>query len=125
MTRQIPSTLPPPIFGPNGGGLPFPFPGGGAPQGRGSSPDTVDMRVLNAFADASGARAWLLSGTWSERRGNQIESALDEIASELRNQYNIGYYPTHGMSDGKWHRVEIETKNPRYRVRARKDYFGG
>ena len=82
------------------------------------------MSVLNAFADAGGGKAWLLSGNWTEGRGNQIESILDEIASELRNQYSIGYYPSHPLKDGKWHRVEIKSKNPRYIVRARKDYFG-
>ena len=88
------------------------------------NPDTVDMDVLNSFADASGGKAWLLSGNWTEGRGNQVESILDEIASELRNQYSIGYYPTHPLQDGKWHRIEITTKNPKYHVRARKEYFG-
>lgn len=86
--------------------------------------DTVDMSVLNAFADASGGKAWLLSGNWSNNRGSEIQAALDEIASELRNQYNIGYYPSHDLKDGKWHRIEIRAKNKRYHVRARKEYFG-
>ena len=96
-------------------------------QGRGrpgANPDTVDMSVLNAFADASGGKAWLLSGTWSDNRGNAIQNALDEIAAELRNQYGIGYYPTHPLNDGKWHRIEVRAKNPKYHVRARKEYFG-
>ena len=88
------------------------------------NPDTVDMNILNAFADASGGKAWLLSGNWTEGRGNQVESILDEIASELRNQYSIGYYPTHPLQDGKWHRIEITAKNPKYHVRSRKEYFG-
>ena len=66
-----------------------------------------------------------LAGTWSEARGNQIERALDEIAAELRNQYSLGYYPSHPIKDGKWHRIAIRTKNSRYYVRARKEYFGG
>jgi Ca-activated chloride channel homolog len=114
----------PPIDPTPRGGSPFPIPGmpsSRAPVRR----DTVDMNVLNAFAEASGGRAWSLSGTWSEKRGNQIESALDEIASELRNQYGLAYYPSHPMKDGKWHRIEIRAKNPRYYVRARKEYFGG
>jgi len=96
-------------------------------QGRGrpsANPDTVDMSVLNAFADASGGKAWLLSGSWSNNRGNEIQDALDEIAAELRNQYGIGYYPSHPLNDGKWHRIEVRAKNPKYHVRARKEYFG-
>ena len=83
------------------------------------------MNVLNSFADASGGKAWLLSGTLTEGRGNQIERALDEIAAELRNQYSIGYYPSHALKDGKWHRIELRAKDSGYHVRARKDYFGG
>ena len=97
------------------------------PQGRsrpGANPDTVDMSVLNAFADASGGKAWLLSGSWADNRGNEIQNALDEIAAELRNQYSIGYYPSHPLNDGKWHRIEVRAKNPKYHVRARKEYFG-
>ncbi len=89
------------------------------------NPDTVDMDVLNTFADASGGKAWLLSGTWTENRGSEIQRALDEIAAELRNQYSIGYYPNHPLKDGKWHRIQIRAKNREYRVRSRKEYFGG
>lgn len=91
---------------------------------RNTNTDTVDMEVLNTFADASGAKAWLLSGSWTENRGSEIQRALDEIAAELRNQYSIGYYPSHALNDGKWHRIQIRAKNPQYRVRSRKEYFG-
>jgi hypothetical protein len=128
---------------------PFPFPipipgipGGGGPRVPGRFPalpqqmlpqgrtrvqmgqDTVDMNVLDAFADASGGKAWLLSGSWADNRGSEIQSVLDEIAAELRNQYSIGYYPPHDLKDGKWHRIEVRAKNKRYHVRARKQYLG-
>jgi VWFA-related protein len=116
---------------PGGGSIPFPLP---RPrpfafqvqtQTRGPiNRDSVDMTVLNSFADNSGGKAWLLSGSWTEGRGNQVESILDEIAAELRSQYSIGYYPTHPLQDGKWHRIEIRARNPKYHVRARKEYFG-
>jgi VWFA-related protein len=86
--------------------------------------DTVNMTVLNTFADASGGKTWRLSGNWSDDRGSEIQRALDEIANELRNQYSIGYYPSHPVDDGKWHRIQIRAKNKQYRVRARKEYFG-
>jgi Ca-activated chloride channel family protein len=82
------------------------------------------MDVLNQFADASGGRTWRLSGSWTENRGSEIQRVLDELADELRNQYSLGYYPSHELNDGKWHRIEVQTKNRRYRVRARKEYFG-
>ena len=108
------------------GGRRWPLQSQRRPGGRPSSnPDTVDMNVLNTFADASGGKAWLLSGNWTENRGSEIQRVLDEIAAELRNQYSIGYYPSHPLKDGKWHRIEIRAKNTRYHVRARKEYFGG
>jgi len=61
------------------------------PTAKGSA-ESVDMDVLHAFADSSGGKAWLVSGK-KDSRTNQIQEALDEIASELRNQYSIGYYP--------------------------------
>lgn len=118
---------------PGGGGptrTPGRFPAFPEPQRQGGNTrvqagaDTVDMKVLDDFADASGGKAWLLSGNWTDNRGREIQDALDEIAAELRNQYNIGYYPSHDLKDGKWHRIEIRTKDKRYRVRARKEYFG-
>jgi Ca-activated chloride channel family protein len=111
--------------------FPSPFPFQQRPQQRGQQRpqapgvDTVDMQVLNAFADASGGKAWLLSGSLTNQRRNEIQDALDEIAAELRNQYTIGYYPPHAIDDGKWHQIEIRPKNPRYHVRSRKEYFGG
>jgi VWFA-related protein len=127
----IPGIPIPGIPGP--GGLPpkFPaFPAQQYPRGQGRYPtagsgeDTVDMNVLDTFADASGGKAWLLSGNWMDNRGSEIQNILDEIASELRSQYSIGYYPNHPLNDGKWHRIDIRTKNKHYYVRARKEYFG-
>ena len=86
--------------------------------------DGVDMNVLDAFADASGGKAWLLSPSWTNNRGSEINAILDEIASELRSQYSIDYYPAHPINDGKWHRIEVVAKNKNYHVRARKEYFG-
>jgi VWFA-related protein len=124
------------------GGIPFPIPGTGGPghfpvlpfaqqyPRRGGNTrvqageDTVDMNVLDGFADASGGKAWLLSGNWTNNHGSEIEDVLDEIASELRSQYSIGYYPAHDVKDGKWHRIDIRAKNKHYYVRSRKEYFG-
>jgi VWFA-related protein len=87
--------------------------------------DGVDMNVLDAFADASGGKAFLLTGSWADSRGGEINNVLDEIAAELRNQYSIDYYPSHPIKDGKWHTIQVTAKNKNYHVRARKQYFGG
>ncbi len=148
LTERTPLPNPdPPIGNPPGGGrrgptigfpipgIPIPFPVPNDPTRDPRVPrrpymqmpgraDVVDMNVLNTLADASGGKAWLLSGNWTDNRGREIQRVLDEIAAELRNQYSLGYYPSHPMNDGKWHRIEIRTKNPDYRVRSRKEYFG-
>jgi Ca-activated chloride channel family protein len=116
-----PATSPFPLPSP----FPFPFPIPGQrqfPGGGGSTDlDTVDMRVLHSFADESGGKAWLIA---SDNRRDRLQAALDEIADELRNQYSIGYYPSHDLKDGKWHRIEIIPKNPSYHVRYKQDYLG-
>lgn len=96
------------------------------PQGGNTSraSGSVDMNVLNVFANASGGKAWLVGGMVGDVRGNDFDKIFDELAEELRSQYNIGYYPNHAMDDNKWHRVEVRAKNSHYHVRARKDYFG-
>ena len=81
---------------------------------------TVDMKVLNEFGDASGGRAWEIS---EAAFGKKMDEVLETIAAELRSQYSIGYYPTHPVKDGKWHKVRIRMKNPDYVARARKEYL--
>jgi Ca-activated chloride channel family protein len=84
--------------------------------------NSVDMKVLNGFADTSGGKAWQLNG---DANAKDFDKILDGIAAELRSQYSIGYYPaTHPVKDGKWHSVRIRMKDPRYFARARKEYFG-
>jgi Ca-activated chloride channel homolog len=81
---------------------------------------TVDMKVLNQFGEASGGRAWEIS---EATFGKSMAAVLETIAAELRSQYSIGYYPTHPVKDGKWHRVRVRMKNPDYSARARKEYL--
>src|SRR6185295_12130840 len=70
-----------------GGGIPIPIPGGGKlpfqqqrlPGGTTVTvSDGVDMNVLDSFADASGGKAWLLSPSWMDNRGNELNAILDE-----------------------------------------------
>jgi len=114
------------------GGIQIPLPGPsrrqfptGNPGGGGSNLDSVDMKVLNSIASSSGGKAWLITSNSVNGTNPQLENALDEISAELRSQYTIGYHPTHPLNDGKWHRVEVRMKDPRYTARSRKEYFGG
>jgi VWFA-related protein len=54
---------------------------------------------------------------------DKLKQAFDQIANELRSQYNIGYTPTNNKLDGSFRRVELRTKDKNYRVQARKGYY--
>ena len=57
--------------------------------------------------------------------GNKIEKlrdAFDQISTELRSQYNIGYTSTNSVLDGTFRRVEIRSKNG-YKIQSRTGYF--
>jgi len=53
----------------------------------------------------------------------KLKEAFDQIAQELRSQYNIGYTPTNSALDGTFRRVEIHPKNNSYKIQARSGYY--
>ena len=87
-----------------------------------SKRDEVDMKVLQAFAENSGGRAFMLSESFV-RRGAEIDKVLNVIADELRSQYTIGYYPAN-PDDGRYHSIKVRTGSGD-QVRARRGYIAG
>lgn len=85
--------------------------------------DTVDMGVLKVFSADSGGRAYLVAENMMSGRNGQFERILSQIAEELRNQYTLAYYPTHG-DDGTFHSIHVRTRYG-YAVRARPGYVAG
>ena len=60
--------------------------------------------------------------------GNKIDKlrkAFDDIAAELRSQYDIGYTSTNSNRDGGFRKVEVKTKQGDYKVQARSGYYAG
>jgi VWFA-related protein len=58
--------------------------------------------------------------------GNKIDKlrqAFEQIAQELRSQYNIGYTPTNTARDGSFRKVEIKPKQTEYKIQARSGYY--
>jgi len=58
--------------------------------------------------------------------GNKFEklrAGFDQIANELRSQYNIGYTPSNAKLDGTFRKVEIRVKNKDYKVQSRNGYY--
>ena len=54
---------------------------------------------------------------------DKLKDAFDQIARELRSQYNVGYTPTNRAKDGTFRKVEIHTKDKNYKVQARSGYY--
>jgi VWFA-related protein len=54
---------------------------------------------------------------------DKLKEAFDQIAQELRSQYNIGYTPTNAALDGSFRRVEIHTTRKDYKIQARSGYY--
>lgn len=109
--------------------LPFPIPGGG--RGRTPSPspspwpgggaaaiggdDRVNVSALRDLTDDSGGRTEII------RDPRDLDPATEGVADELSKQYYLGY-PAPGHADGRWHAIDVEVRNSRYRVRARRGY---
>ena len=56
---------------------------------------------------------------------DKLKQAFDQIALELRSQYNIGYTPTNSAKDGSFRKVEIHPKEKDYKIQARSGYYAG
>ncbi len=55
---------------------------------------------------------------------DKLREAFDQIASELRSQYNIGYTPTNTKLDGGYRKIEIKNKQ-NYKIQSRAGYYAG
>ena len=55
---------------------------------------------------------------------DKLRDAFDQIAAELRSQYNIGYTPTNIKRDGSYRKLEIKNKQ-NYKIQARAGYYAG
>ncbi len=61
---------------------------------------------LRTFAAKTGGRAWF------PRFEGEMPSIFREVAASLRNQYSLGYTPTHQTRDGKYHKIKVELVAP-------------
>ena len=55
---------------------------------------------------------------------DKLREAFDQIAAELRSQYNIGYTPSNLKLDGSYRKLEIKNKQ-NYKIQARAGYYAG
>src|ERR1700681_3040054 len=53
---------------------------------------------------------------------DKLREAFDQIAAELRSQYNLGYTPTNTQLDGGYRKLEIKCKQ-NYKIQSRAGYY--
>jgi VWFA-related protein len=116
-TGRLPS--PPTVRWPWPGGpidLPWPRRPSQPPRTSRSSPsEPVNERALRLMTDDSGGRTEVIAGA------RNLDRATAGIASELSQQYYLGYVSTR-PKDGRWHTITVETKRGNSQVRARRGY---
>ena len=54
---------------------------------------------------------------------DKLKEAFDQIAAELRSQYNIGYTPTNNKLDGTYRKLQIKAKEQNYKIQSRAGYY--
>ncbi len=55
---------------------------------------------------------------------DKLREAFDQIAAELRSQYNIGYTSTNTKQDGTYRKLQIKDKQ-NYKIQTRAGYYAG
>jgi len=94
------------------------YPGGGGgypPQQRQERPD--GKKVLQRMSKETGGRFFEVS------KKETINQIYDQIADELRNQYNIGYAPDKAVAGLGYHKIDLTTTNKDLTVQAREGYY--
>ena len=61
---------------------------------------------LNTFAHLTGGRAYF------PRFDGELPEIFHDVATDIRNQYNIGYKPTNGKLDGTYRKLKVELVAP-------------
>jgi VWFA-related protein len=72
---------------------------------------------VRKLASATGGR------TIRVKSAGQIEQAFEQIESELRSQYRLGYTPSDLRHDGSFRRIQVKVRGHGYIVRARSGYY--
>jgi Ca-activated chloride channel homolog len=83
-----------------------------------SRQETDGDKVLRYFTQETGGRAFF------PFKVEDLEQSFENIANELRHQYNILYRPEPLATDGLFHTVDLRVKGHKdFMVRARRGYY--
>jgi len=73
--------------------------------------------VLEKLAEESGG------SSFSPEDIKDLSGVYDQIADELKSQYNIGYMSANTDADGTWRRIQVLCKRPGLDLRTRAGYY--
>jgi Ca-activated chloride channel family protein len=74
------------------------------------------MALLDQVVVDSGGRVFPV------RSAGSIEAVFLSVLAELREQYVLGYYPSHPHNDGRWHEVQVLVEGG-YEIRTSRGYM--
>lgn len=78
---------------------------------------SAEIRQLAATVDGSGGRRIDI------QRFEDAAGAFQQILTELRQQYVLGFYPDRSRHDGDWHPIRIEIEPRKVLLRTREGYY--
>ena len=86
--------------------------------------DSANLRALAAerrmeqFASQTGGAVYI------PKTHYDVDSAFQQIAADLSQQYVLSYYPADERRDGRFHLIDLRVRARKdVRVRARKGYY--
>jgi len=82
-------------------------------QGSGFSGDSI----LRRYADETGGRVIQVD------RAKDTAQAFQEIADELRTQYQLGYSSQNAKHDGSFRKIKVKVRGRDFKVQARRGYY--
>jgi len=82
---------------------------------RDLGPDQRNFDTMIVLADRTGGKA--------SYNTNDIEGAVQRAIADGQYTYTLGFYPTHGKWDGKFHELKVRVNEKGVTLRHRKGYF--
>jgi VWFA-related protein len=82
---------------------------------RDLGPDQRNFDTMIVLADRTGGEA--------SYKTNDIEGAVQRAIADGQYTYTLGFYPTHGKWDGKFHELKVRVNEKGLTLRHRKGYF--
>lgn len=112
---------PPIVPAKNQSPFPFPVPAVGVPSDKGTTVEEYAKgeEYLNELANRTGGQIYVADTL------TNLSSAFAKIASELRELYSLGYYPSDDAEAGKVRRIKVKVDQPNVAVKARDRYVVG